>query len=221
LAERKKRAMPRTKSQPTVPAVFQRFTANLPAMPWRSQPPARRTPLAAMLDQSPVPIDAVVKALSARVNDLSGQVQGLTSRLAVRRSEAAARRAWWIAGISVGFVSAGAAAFLIARRRQHLRAEQDLVALPTPPAANGHHSPAEQVRNTLSRLTRRAGSQTGTEPAMQATATTATAKAAFVGNVHTMVYHPSDSEHLPAEENRIYFASEDEAIEAGYRPAGE
>lgn len=43
--------------------------------------------------------------------------------------------------------------------------------------------------------------------------------AAFVGNIHTMVYHAADADDLPAEENRIYFASEDEAHDAGYRRA--
>ena len=33
-----------------------------------------------------------------------------------------------------------------------------------------------------------------------------------------MVFHDSDDRgHLPAEENRIYFSSEDEARQAGYR----
>lgn len=41
--------------------------------------------------------------------------------------------------------------------------------------------------------------------------------APFIGNIRTMVYHERDDENLPAEENRIYFASEDEAREAGYR----
>ncbi len=41
--------------------------------------------------------------------------------------------------------------------------------------------------------------------------------APFIGNIRTMVYHERDDENLPAEENRIYFASEDEAHEAGYR----
>ncbi len=45
-------------------------------------------------------------------------------------------------------------------------------------------------------------------------------EAAFVGNMHTMVYHDArDEQHLPAEENRIYFASEEEAREMGYRRA--
>ena len=43
--------------------------------------------------------------------------------------------------------------------------------------------------------------------------------AAFIGNIHTMVYHAADADDLPAEENRIYFASEDEAHERGYRRA--
>lgn len=43
--------------------------------------------------------------------------------------------------------------------------------------------------------------------------------AAFVGNIHTMVYHAADADDLPTEENRIYFASEDEAHERGYRRA--
>lgn len=41
--------------------------------------------------------------------------------------------------------------------------------------------------------------------------------APFIGNIRTMVYHERDDENLPAEENRIYFTSEDEAHERGYR----
>lgn len=41
--------------------------------------------------------------------------------------------------------------------------------------------------------------------------------APFIGNIRTMIYHASDAANLPAEENRIYFASEDEARAAGYR----
>lgn len=44
-------------------------------------------------------------------------------------------------------------------------------------------------------------------------------RAAYVGNIHTMVYHAADADELPAEENRIYFASEDEAHDMGYRRA--
>ena len=42
---------------------------------------------------------------------------------------------------------------------------------------------------------------------------------AFVGNKKTRVYHPAGSNHLPAEENRVYFDSEEEAAAAGFRPS--
>lgn len=41
--------------------------------------------------------------------------------------------------------------------------------------------------------------------------------APFIGNIHTMIFHEADADNLPAEENRIYFVSEDEARAAGYR----
>lgn len=40
--------------------------------------------------------------------------------------------------------------------------------------------------------------------------------AAFIGNIHTLVYHSAGAKNLPAEENRIYFASEEEAHQRGY-----
>jgi hypothetical protein len=45
------------------------------------------------------------------------------------------------------------------------------------------------------------------------------AGAAFIGNIHTMVYHPADADDLPAEESRVYFDSEEQAHDAGYRRA--
>lgn len=39
---------------------------------------------------------------------------------------------------------------------------------------------------------------------------------AFIGNIRTMVYHTADADNLPTEENRIYFASEEEARQMGY-----
>lgn len=45
---------------------------------------------------------------------------------------------------------------------------------------------------------------------------TETPAPAFIGNIRTMVYHTADAENLPAEENRIYFASEEEARLMGY-----
>lgn len=51
---------------------------------------------------------------------------------------------------------------------------------------------------------------------------TATAEnAAFIGNMHTRVYHSATDSNLPNEENRAYFATAEDAEEAGYRPAGQ
>lgn len=46
------------------------------------------------------------------------------------------------------------------------------------------------------------------------------AVAPFVGNIRTLIYHPAtDDNRMPTEENRVYFGSEEEAIQAGYHRA--
>ena len=40
----------------------------------------------------------------------------------------------------------------------------------------------------------------------------------YIGNVNSEIFHTHDCSSLPAEHNRIYFDSRDEAIEAGQRP---
>jgi methylphosphotriester-DNA--protein-cysteine methyltransferase len=42
-------------------------------------------------------------------------------------------------------------------------------------------------------------------------------EAPFIGDVKTMIYHEANAENLPAEQNRMYFASEEEAHEAGFQ----
>ena len=42
--------------------------------------------------------------------------------------------------------------------------------------------------------------------------------ARYIGNIRTMVYHDAHDENLPDEANRVYFASQEEAKMAGYRP---
>lgn len=72
------------------------------------------------------------------------------------------------------------------------------------------------------------GSATSAEEAAQpapARGETAGATAAseqpvgYIGNVNSRVYHLATSPNLPAEENRITFATEEEALAAGFRPA--
>jgi hypothetical protein len=41
----------------------------------------------------------------------------------------------------------------------------------------------------------------------------------FIGNKATRVYHAATSGHLPAEHNRVYFETQEEAIAAGFEPA--
>lgn len=56
------------------------------------------------------------------------------------------------------------------------------------------------------------------EPNIPAAGTANPKTARFVGNIHTMIFHDIvDDSHLPAEENRVYFANEEEARESGFR----
>jgi methylphosphotriester-DNA--protein-cysteine methyltransferase len=41
----------------------------------------------------------------------------------------------------------------------------------------------------------------------------------FIGNKTTRVFHAATSGHLPAEHNRVYFETQEEAIAAGFEPA--
>ncbi len=71
-----------------------------------------------------------------------------------------------------------------------------------------------------------AGTATGEQHAQAGAATTlageasevaaAPERAPFIGNVHTRVYHQAGDENLPAEENRVYFASAQEAEARGF-----
>ena len=41
----------------------------------------------------------------------------------------------------------------------------------------------------------------------------------FIGHKTTRLYHVGTSNHLPAEHNRVYFETQEEAIAAGFKPA--
>lgn len=183
---------------------------------------------ATMLSQ--LQLDHLAQAIADRAADFSGQMQGVAGRFTGKSKPQPNYRAWWIAGIGLGFAAAGATAYVITRRRMHQQAAQELVALPTPMTNNGHHSPQQRLRGVVSNIMRRdAGDQPATSAAV-GTANTATmtttefevadpSQAQFIGNIRTMIYHPSDSDHLPSEDNRIYFRSEDDAQAAGYHKA--
>lgn len=153
------------------------------------------------------------------------------------------RTGLWLAGVSVGLVAAGTTAYLVARRR--LRAEEEPLELPliSRAGANGSHdaaSAASGPRPTTARTPapavsagERSATQTPTPAASGASAEDVSAETdqpsgarpapepppapLFVGNTRTLTYTPADGDDPPPEDVRIYFASEEQAIQAGYR----
>jgi hypothetical protein len=81
---------------------------------------------------------------------------------------------------------------------------------------------APAMRNSYASTAERAEISVPAQSFATGGATGAASQAAYVGNIHTMIFHEADDvNHLPNEENRIYFASEAEARRAGYRLARE
>ena len=130
----------------------------------------------------------------------------------------------WLAGVGVGLVAAGATAYFVARRRMASAIEDEdepMVELPV------ERNLAEAVVGRGSAMGNAYAATDGQaeisvplgafNPA-SGTGTATPSQARYIGNIHTMVFHDADDAgHLPAEENRIYFSSEDEARQAGFR----
>lgn len=134
----------------------------------------------------------------------------------------------WLMGVGVGVVAAGAVAYFALRNRMSAQADDDtLVEIPLT-------SPAILATNGASAATRAAAQAASVaadeppiveepsddEPRMAEPMPFSESDgegAAFVGNILSRIYHPMDSKRLPSPQNRIYFASEAEAISAGYR----
>ena len=123
----------------------------------------------------------------------------------------------WILGATVGVAAAGAAIYYFTRSRQPMLEAEPLVELPN----NGGESYRSSASNITSLDASKARGEA--EPAIVGVNSPAQIEMGpLVGNIRTMVYHDAnDDQELPAEENRIYFASETEAQEAGYHRAGE
>jgi hypothetical protein len=123
----------------------------------------------------------------------------------------------WILGATVGVAAAGAAIYYFSRRRQPMLEAEPLVELPT----NGGESYRSSVSNITSLDASKARGE-GEPAIVGVNSPVQTETGPLVGNIRTMVYHDAnDDQELPSEENRIYFASETEAQEAGYHRAGE
>ncbi len=56
-------------------------------------------------------------------------------------------------------------------------------------------------------------------PTIDHTAALERTSGAYIGNTKTRIFHRAESDHLPAEEHRVYFASEAEARDAAFEPA--
>lgn len=134
----------------------------------------------------------------------------------------------WLAGVAVGLVAAGVTVYVVTRRRMATPEDEEaMVELPLD-IANGASdlwpSTAQSPENAESEMSVEALDETvdasGNVDEVEDEVEDAedTDAARFVGNIHTMIYHDADDEeHLPAEENRIYFATAEEADEAGFR----
>jgi hypothetical protein len=124
----------------------------------------------------------------------------------------------WVLGAALGVAAAGGAIYYFSRRRQPALEAEPLVELPSNGGVDSYRSP---VSNITSLDPSKARGES--EPAIVGVNSPAqTEVGPLVGNIRTMVYHyVSDDQELPSEENRIYFASETEAQEAGYHRAGE
>ncbi len=134
----------------------------------------------------------------------------------------------WAAGVGVGLVTAGAVAYIVLRNRIGAQSDEDtIIEIPlTSPAPSSGVTPS-QAANMVSAVAANEGpaivekSPTDEEPRVAEPLSFSeddAEGATFVGNIHSRVYHAIGSKHLPAPQHRIYFATEAEAVEAGYRP---
>ena len=132
---------------------------------------------------------------------------------------------FWLAGVGVGLAAAGVTAYVVARRRMAATIEDDepMVELPIERnLAEATVGKAPAMRNSYASTAERAEISVPAQSFATGGATGAASQAAYVGNIHTMIFHEADDvNHLPNEENRIYFASAAEARRAGYRLARE
>lgn len=154
----------------------------------------------------------------------------------------------WLAGAGLGLVAASAGTYLLVRRRLRAAAEEPLLDLPIAPmygmSANGGATTATPTRPLSEQpgedllqddlLQQEPGEPMIVAPtpwdgggatgvlASAAAGVLAPSEAPFIGDIKSMIYYESNAENLPAEQSRIYFASEEDAREAGYqRPRDE
>jgi hypothetical protein len=199
--------------KPVVDQVLQARSRNTPA----PQPEASNpwTDLRARIEDQITDTQSQIEKLAKNVTEGAQTLTNQAQSAAVQTLKKTNKRVWLFGGIAVGFGVAGLITFLVTRRRMQAQMDDDTL-IPLPDVnSNGHYAPEDQLKNAVAQVKQRQQNFGGTS----STNTTTQTAAPFVGNAHTLVYHPADSDHLPAEENRIYFQSEQEAKDAGYRAA--
>jgi hypothetical protein len=131
----------------------------------------------------------------------------------------------WLAGVGVGLVAAGAGADVIARRRMTTTLEVDELMVEIPSERNLAEATVgkgSSTRNSYASTAERADGVPVQSYAGSGTTSASGGMPRYVGDIHTMTYQGADdTTSLPAEENRIYFATEAEARQAGFRDAHE
>jgi hypothetical protein len=144
----------------------------------------------------------------------------------------------WLAGAGVGLVVAGTVAFVVARRRI-MSSDEAPLELTLEPGSNGAgRSSGERTREAVGRATWTSAANVAARdldqdaaedaaedaalpptPAATEPQTAALEEAQYIGDVKTLVYHDDDDDdNLPTEENRVYFATREQAEAAGFRP---
>lgn len=131
----------------------------------------------------------------------------------------------WLAGVGVGLVAAGVGAYFIARRRMETTLEIDELMVELPSERNLAEATVgkgSSKRNSYGTTAERADGVPVQSYAGSGATSASGGVPRYVGNIHTMVFHSADDAGpLPAEENRIYFTTEAEARQAGFREAHE
>lgn len=196
-----------------------RFMKEPPKPTPRNAVEAVRAKIEEQIPLTQAQFEALTKAVSDRLNDVSHQARDLATKVA-RVPARLDKRVWWATGLTVGFVAASTAAFVITRRRLHAPAADELVEIATGANGSAPSAAGDRLRGIVNRITRRNATQSASATAaVLETDPAVIAQALFIGNVHTMIYHPKTSDRLPSDANRIYFRTKDEAEAAGYRPA--